>query len=48
MYALPTDLDLSGFIGKTLEQVSFSVNTIHMAFEDGFSITLESSFAHKR
>jgi Family of unknown function (DUF6188) len=48
MYGLPSDFDPSGFVGKALEQISFSANTIHLAFEDGFSITLESSFAHKK
>ena len=46
MYGLPKDLDLSFFIGKTLNSVAFAVNVIHLNFDDGVSINLESSFQH--
>jgi len=46
MYGLPQDFDTSVFVGKSLQLVSFTANTIHLAFDDEVSITVESSFAH--
>jgi hypothetical protein len=47
MYGLPPDFDPSAFVGKTLDQVAFSANTVHLTFDDNSSITLLSSFAYK-
>lgn len=44
MYGLPPDFDPSIFIGRELQQVSFTVNTIHLAFDGEIGITLESTF----
>lgn len=44
MHGLPPDFDASIFVGRELEQVSFSANTVHLTFDDDISITLESSF----
>lgn len=44
MYGLPPDFDASIFVGRELEQVSFSANTVHLTFDDDIAITLESSF----
>ena len=44
MYGLPPDFDASVFIGRELEQVSFSANTVHLTFDDDIAITLETSF----
>lgn len=44
MYGLPADFDASLFIGCELQQVSFTVNTVHFTFDKDISITLESSF----
>lgn len=46
MYGLSSTFDTSCFIGLTLEQVSFTENTIHFSFSGKVSITLESSFEH--
>ena len=46
MYGLPEDVDLSMFSGCTLESVTFTQNTIHLAFDRSTSITLESSYAY--
>ena len=46
MYGLPSGFDASRFVGCMLEQVSFSVNTIHLSFSKNASITTESCFAH--
>jgi len=46
MYGLPTAFDASRFVRLTLEQVSFTINTVHLSFSDDVSITLESSFEH--
>ena len=46
MYGLPKDFDATRFVGCTLEQVSFSANTVHLSFEERVSITIESSFSH--
>ena len=45
MYGLPADFDASHFIGSELQQVSFTVNTVHLTFDKDISITLESSFS---
>ncbi len=45
MYGLPADFDATIFIGRELEQVSFTVNTVRLAFADDVAITMESSFA---
>lgn len=44
MYGLPADFAAAIFIGKELEQVAFTVNTVHLAFAGDIAITLESSF----
>jgi len=46
MYGLPVDFDASRLVGCTLEQVSFSENTVHLSFSNDASITIESCFAH--
>ena len=47
MCGLPSDFDASIFVGRTLEQVSFSANTIDFSFGRDLSITIEGSFTHK-
>ncbi len=42
MYGLPKDLDLSVFINKEIEEITFTVNTIVFCFGIGLSITTES------
>ena len=44
MYGLPDDFDGSVFVGRELEEVSFTVNTVHLAFEGEMSITITSRF----
>lgn len=44
MYGLPPDFDPSIFIGRELQQVSFTANTVHLAFDTDIAITLESTF----
>jgi hypothetical protein len=44
MYGLPPDFDASIFVGRELVQVSFTTNTIHLAFDGDIAITVESSF----
>lgn len=46
MYGLPPHFDASVFLGHAVELVSFSANTVYVAFDGGLSITIESSFAH--
>ena len=48
MYGLPKDIDLSFFVGKTLNVVSFATNVIHLDFDGGVKISLESSFQHQQ
>ena len=45
MYGLPAGFDASGFVNRELVEVCFTVNTVHLAFDDDASITLESAFA---
>lgn len=44
MRGLPDNIDLSFFVGKTLESVTFGYYVIHFLFSDSVSITLESSY----
>lgn len=44
MYGLPPDFDPAIFIGRELQQVSFTVNTVRLAFDDDIAITLDSAF----
>ena len=46
MYGLPEDFNPTGFIGRTVEIVSFTANTLHLGFDGGYSLTVESSFEH--
>jgi hypothetical protein len=46
VYGLPEDFDASGFQGRSVELVSFSANTIHIAFDGSYSVTIESTFEH--
>jgi hypothetical protein len=46
MYGLPRDFDATVFVGRELITISFSANTIHLAFSDNISITLTSSFVY--
>ena len=46
MYGLPPGFDASRFVGRTVEQVSFSENTVHLAFDEDVGITISSSFSH--
>jgi hypothetical protein len=48
MYGLSKDLDLSFFVGKTLNSVSFSLNTIYFGFDGNVSIDLSSSYQHQQ
>lgn len=47
MYGLPPDFDASVFIGKELEQICFSVNTITFHFGLDVSITVVSLFIYR-
>ena len=47
MYGLPKDFDVSVFIGKTLDLVCFSVNTVNLIFEKNVSIIIMSSFIYQ-
>lgn len=44
MYGLPEDFDVSIFVGRELVQVSFTTNTVHLAFGGDVAITTETSF----
>jgi hypothetical protein len=47
MHGFPNGLDLSFFVGKRLDQVSFAEYTIFVRFEGGVSVELASSFQHQ-
>jgi hypothetical protein len=55
MYGLPKDFDVSVFVGKVLDSVSFSANTVSFAFGDAdayappprLSITVQFSLQHQ-
>lgn len=46
MYGLPAGFDASRFVGRTLEQVSFTANTVNLIFDQNVSLTLESNYEH--
>lgn len=46
MHGLPRDFDPRDFVGKTVQSVGFSANTVDVGFETGESITTESPFEH--
>ena len=46
MYGLPHGFDASVFVGRTLEHVTFTTNTVHFGFDGNVAITLFSSFQH--
>jgi len=48
LYGLPEHFDPTGFIGRSLEIVSFTANTVHLVFDGDYSLTVESSFEHRR
>ena len=47
MYKLPKDFDAAFFVGKTLETVLFSENTVSFGFGDRVSVTALSSLQHQ-
>jgi hypothetical protein len=47
MYKLPKDFDGKFFVGKTLENVSFSENTVFFGFGEHVSVTVMSSLQHQ-
>ena len=46
MYGLPKDFNGDFFVGRTLEAVMFTENTVHLAFDNDVSVTIESSLQH--
>ena len=46
MYGLPETFDASVFVGRTLQQVAFSANSVSLWFGEDLSVTIESSFSH--
>src|SRR5262245_9846338 len=48
MYRLPKNIDLSFFVGKTLNSVAFAVNVIHLIFDDGVRVNIESTFQYQQ
>ena len=44
MYGLPSDFDASVFIGRELQMVAFTVNTVHLSFDGEVELTIETSF----
>jgi len=46
MYGLPEDFDPTGFVGRTVEVVSFTANTVHIDLDGDYSLTVTSSFEH--
>jgi len=48
MYVLSKDFDVSMLVGKKLELICFSSNTINLSFEEDVSITILGSFIYRR
>ena len=47
MYGLPRDFDFSIFVGRSVELVSFTVNTVNLSFDEDLSITIGSSYEYQ-
>jgi hypothetical protein len=47
MYKLPKDFDGTFFIGRTLQNVSYSENTVFFGFDENVSVTATSSLQHE-
>ncbi len=47
MYRLPKGFDGSFLVGRTLERVSFSENTVSFGFDENVAITVTSSLKHE-
>lgn len=48
MYGLPPHFDASVFVGRTLDLICFSTNTMDISFEGNVSITVMGSFSYQR
>jgi len=48
MYGLPVGFDASVFVGRKLDQLSFSENTLHLIFDSEISITVLSSISFQK
>jgi hypothetical protein len=48
MYGLPQHFDASVFVGRTLDHVPFTANTVHFAFDGDVAIKLFSSCQHRQ
>jgi hypothetical protein len=44
MYGLPRDFDGAFFVGRELEAVTFTANSLILAFDDSVTLTVESSY----
>lgn len=47
MYGLPEDFDGSFFVGRVLEYVTFSANSVALVFDSAVCLTIESSFEYQ-
>lgn len=47
MHGLPSNFDPLVFVGRIMEQLSFSRNTICLSFEGSLSVTVEGTFEHQ-
>ncbi len=47
MYGLPPEFDGAFFVGRTIEVISFTINSVFFAFDENVSLTVESSFEHR-
>jgi hypothetical protein len=46
VHGVPKDFDPTGFVGRRLELISFTANTVHFVLEGDYSLTAESSLEH--
>jgi hypothetical protein len=47
MYGLPADFDPGVLVGTTLDAITFTENTVHLALGDTMSITLQAGFSYR-
>jgi len=47
VHGLPKDFDASVFVGGSLETVTFAANAIHLAFDNGNSVTAQMHLRYR-
>jgi hypothetical protein len=47
MHGLPSDFDGLSFVNQILDEITFTVNTVHLAFSPNFLLTILSTYSYR-